>query len=141
MPNSFLSTCFANFKLMKIMDCEGAPIDYIPKELGNLFHLRYLSLRDTKVKMLKKTIGKLHNLETLDLKRSFISELPAEVNRLRKLRYVVAYIENTDKNFDINFRQAVKIHSGIGCLQALQKLIKIEARSADLIAELGSLVL
>ena len=22
-PNSFLSTCFANFKLMKIMDCEG----------------------------------------------------------------------------------------------------------------------
>ena len=26
-PNSFLSTCFAKFKLMKIMDCEGAPID------------------------------------------------------------------------------------------------------------------
>ena len=31
MPNSFLTNCFANFKLMKIMDCEGAPIDYIPK--------------------------------------------------------------------------------------------------------------
>ena len=78
---------------------------------------------------------------TLDLKRSFISELPAEVNGLRKLRYVVAYIENTDKNFDINFRQAVKVHSGIGCLQALQKLIKIEASSAALVEELGKLVL
>ncbi|KAM4102586.1 hypothetical protein ACJW30_06G012300 [Castanea mollissima] len=102
-PNSFLSTCFANFKLMKIMDCEGAPIDYIPKEVGNLFHLRYLSLRDTK--------------------------LPAEINGLRKLRYVVAYIGNTNKNFDMNFRQAVKIHNGIG------------SSSATLIAELGSLVL
>ena len=48
MPNFFLTTCFANFKLMKVMDCEGAPIDYIPKEMGNLFRLRYLSLRDTK---------------------------------------------------------------------------------------------
>ena len=126
---------------MKIMDCEGAPIDYIPKEVGNLFHLRYLSLRDTKVKMLPKTIGKLHNLATLDLKRSFVSELPAEINGLRKLRYVVAFIENTDQIFGINHRQAVKIHSGIGCLQALQKLIKVEASSAALIAELGSLVL
>ena len=101
------------------MDCEGAPIDYIPKEVGNLFHLRYLSLRDTKVKMLPKTIGKLHNLETLDLKRSFVSELPAEISGLRKLRYVAAFIENTDKSFGINFRQAINIHSGIGCLQAL----------------------
>ena len=49
-PNSFLTTCFGNFKLMKIMDCEGAPIDYIPKEVGNLLYLKYLSLRDTKVK-------------------------------------------------------------------------------------------
>ena len=31
-PNTFLSTCFAKFKLMKIMDCEGAPIDYIHKK-------------------------------------------------------------------------------------------------------------
>uniref|UniRef100_A0A2N9HHT8 Uncharacterized protein n=1 Tax=Fagus sylvatica TaxID=28930 RepID=A0A2N9HHT8_FAGSY len=43
-PNSFLTTCFANFKLMKTMDFEGAPIDYIPEEVGNLFHLKYLSL-------------------------------------------------------------------------------------------------
>jgi disease resistance protein RPM1 len=69
-PNSFLTTCFANFKLLKTMDFEGAFIDYIPKEVGNLFHLKYLSLRDTKVQKLPKSIGKLHNLETLDLKRS-----------------------------------------------------------------------
>ena len=105
MPNSFLTNCFANFKLMKIMDCEGAPIDYIPKEVGNLLHLKYLSLRDTKVKMLPNSIGKLYNLETLDLKCSLVSELPTEISRLRKLRYLVAYIENNDVEFNLTFHK------------------------------------
>ena len=138
-PNSFLATCFANFKLIKTMDFQGAPIDYIPKEVGNLFHLRYLSLRETKVHMLPKSIGKLHNLETLDLKRSLVSELPAEINKLCKLRYLAAYIENYDVERNIDSRRAVKIHNGIGCLQSLLKLVRIEASNAALIEELGSL--
>uniref|UniRef100_A0A2N9HTC8 Rx N-terminal domain-containing protein n=1 Tax=Fagus sylvatica TaxID=28930 RepID=A0A2N9HTC8_FAGSY len=138
-PTSVLTTCFANFKLMKTMDFEGSPIDYIPKEVGNLFHLRYLSLRNTKVKMLPKSIGKLHNLETLDLKRSLVSKLPAAISGLHKLRYLVAYIGNNNIKFNIDSRQAVKIHSGIGCLHSLHKLFKIEANNTALIVELGSL--
>ncbi|KAM3743902.1 hypothetical protein ACB098_06G011100 [Castanea mollissima] len=138
-PNSFFTTCLANFKLMRSMDFEGAPIDYIPKEVGNLLHLRYLSLRDTKVKMLPKSIGKLHCLETLDLKRSLVFELPAEISRLHKLRYLAAYIEDKDVEYNIDFPQAVKIPSGIGRLQSLQKLSKIEANNIALITELGSL--
>ena len=61
---------------MKTMDFESAPIDYIPEEVGNQFHLKYLSLRDMKVKKLPKSIGKLKNLETLNLKRSLVFELP-----------------------------------------------------------------
>uniref|UniRef100_A0A2N9FGY5 Uncharacterized protein n=1 Tax=Fagus sylvatica TaxID=28930 RepID=A0A2N9FGY5_FAGSY len=138
-PTSVLTTCFANFKLMKTMDFEGSPIDYIPKEVGNLFHLRYLNLRNTKVKMLPKSIGKLHNLETLDLKRSLVSKLPAAISGLHKLRYLVAYIGNNNIKFNIDSRQAVKIHSGIRCLHSLHKLFKIEANNIALIAELGSL--
>ena len=138
-PKSFLEICFSNFKLMKTMDFEGAPIDYIPKEVGNLFHLKYLSLRDTKVQILPKSIGELHNLETLDLKRSLVSELPAEISGLYKLQYLGAYIENFDTEFSIDSRRGVKIHSGIGCLQSLQKLVKIEANNTALITELGSL--
>ncbi|XP_030932466.1 disease resistance protein RPM1-like [Quercus lobata] len=124
---------------MKVMDCEGAPIDYIPKEVGNLFHLRYLSLRDTKVQTLPKSIGKLHNLKTLDLKGSLVSELPLEISRLHKLQYLAAYIENNYIVYNIAHRCAVKIPSGIGCLQSLQKLHKVEANSDALIAELGRL--
>ncbi|KAM3743901.1 hypothetical protein ACB098_06G011000 [Castanea mollissima] len=139
MPNSFLSTCFANFKLMKIMDCEGAPIDYIPKEVGNLFHLRYLSLKDTKVQILPKSIGRLHNLETLDLKRSLVSELLVEISGLRKLRYLVAYNRDRDTKYNIDTRRGIKIPKGIRHLESLQKLYQIEATSATLITELGSL--
>ncbi|KAL0000467.1 hypothetical protein SO802_014248 [Lithocarpus litseifolius] len=95
-PNSFLMTCFANFKLMKVMDFEGAPIDCIPKEVGSLFHLRYLSLKDTKVQILPKSIGKSYNLETLNLKNSLVYELPAEISGLCKLRYLAAYNFNRD---------------------------------------------
>uniref|UniRef100_A0A2N9F6C4 NB-ARC domain-containing protein n=1 Tax=Fagus sylvatica TaxID=28930 RepID=A0A2N9F6C4_FAGSY len=138
-PNSFLTTCFANFKLMKTMDFEGAPIDYIPEEVGDLFHLKYLSLRDTKVEKLPKSIGKLKNLETLDLKRSRVSKLPMEINGLSKLRYLAAYIKNNDIVYNIDFRLTVKIHSGIGCLQSLEKLFLIDANNDALIVELGSL--
>ncbi|GMY30876.1 disease resistance protein RPM1-like [Fagus crenata] len=86
-------------------DTRRAPIDYIPEEVGNLFHLKYLSLRDTKVEKLPKSIGKLKNLKTLDLKRSRVSELPVEISGLSKLRYLVAYIENSDIEYNINFRR------------------------------------
>ena len=89
--------------------------------------------------MLPKSIAKLHNLETLDLKRSLVSELPAEINKLCKLRYLAAYIENYDVERNINSRQAVKIHNGIGCLQSLLKLVRIEASNAALIEDLGIL--
>ncbi|GMY32039.1 disease resistance protein RPM1-like [Fagus crenata] len=138
-PNSFLTTCFANFKLMKTMDFEGAPIDYIPEEVGNLFHLKYLSLRYTKVENLPKSIGKLKNLETLDLKYSLMFELPVEISGLSKLRYLAAYFENNDMEYNINFQRGLKIHTGIGCLQSLEKLFKSEANNTALITELGSL--
>ena len=91
------------------------------------------------MQMLPKSIGKLQNLETLDLKRSLVSELPTEIRGLRKLRYLVAYIENTNIKVSIDAVQAVKIHSGIGRLQSLQKLFKIEANNTSLIEELGGL--
>ncbi|KAL4618400.1 hypothetical protein ACB092_06G007200 [Castanea dentata] len=139
MLKSFVEICFSNFKLMKIMDFEGAPIDYIPKEVGNLFHLSYLSLRDTKVQILPNSIGNLQNLETLDLKCSLVSELPMEISGLYKLQYLGAYIENFDIEFSIDSRRGLKIHSGIRYLQSLQKLVKIEANNAALITKLGSL--
>nr|XP_023918444.1 disease resistance protein RPM1-like isoform X2 [Quercus suber] len=89
--------------------------------------------------MLPKSIGKLLNLETLDLKCTFVSELPAEISGLLKLRYLVAYNYNGDTKFNIDSRCGIKIPNSIMHLESLQKLFYIEATSATLITELGSL--
>ncbi|CAL5347965.1 unnamed protein product [Camellia sinensis] len=107
-----LGTVAANFKLLKVLDLEDAPLDQLDEEVGNLFLLRYLSIRSTKVKIIPKSIGNLQNLQTLDLKYSPVSELPFDISRLRKLRHL--------------FVVGVKIRGGIGGLEELQNLWFVE---------------
>ncbi|KAJ0103092.1 hypothetical protein Patl1_03843 [Pistacia atlantica] len=56
MPDSFMTTLVVDFKLVKVLDFEDSPIEYLPEEVGNLFHLHYLSVKNTKVKVLPKSI-------------------------------------------------------------------------------------
>ncbi|KAL7176963.1 hypothetical protein ACSBR2_030323 [Camellia fascicularis] len=119
-----LCTVAANFKLLKVLDLEDAPLDQLDEEVGNLFLLRYLSIRSTKVKIIPKSIGNLQNLQTLDLKYSPVSELPFDISRLRKLRHL--------------FVVGVKIRGGIGGLEELQNLWFVE-KNDGLIKELEKL--
>lgn len=63
LPSSFCSKFLAKFKLLKVLNLEDASVDKLPEDLGYLFHLRYLSLKNIKVMMLPKSMGKLRNLE------------------------------------------------------------------------------
>ncbi|KAL0000415.1 hypothetical protein SO802_014196 [Lithocarpus litseifolius] len=142
LPKSFTSTFFVDFKLSKIMDFEDAPIlDCIPKDVGGLFHLRYLSFRNTKVKMLPKSIGKFQNLETLDLKQSLVCDILVEINKLRKLQHFIAYHRNNRITFSLAREKGVKIPKGVGSLMDLQKLYHVELNhgGVDLVKELGQL--
>ncbi|GMY30823.1 disease resistance protein RPM1-like [Fagus crenata] len=141
LPKSFMITFFANFKLLKVMDFEDAPLDHIPEDVGSLFHLRYLSLRNTKIKMLPKSIGKLQNLQTLDLKQSLVFDIPVEIKKLRKLRHLMAYYCDYKVEFSLAMEKGVKIQKGIECLKYLQKLYHVELNhgGVDLIKELGKL--
>ncbi|CAL5347912.1 unnamed protein product [Camellia sinensis] len=109
-----LDTLAANFKLLKVLDLEDAPLDQLHEDVGNLFLLRYLSIRNTAVKIIPKSIGKLQNLQTLDLKHSPVSELPFDISRL------------------------LKIQGGIGGLEELQSLWYVETNHG-LIKELEKL--
>ncbi|TQD76268.1 hypothetical protein C1H46_038216 [Malus baccata] len=138
-PESFLNTLSGNFKLLKVLDFTDAPIKQLPKYVGDLYLLTYLSLRNTKVELLPDSIGNLQNLETLDLKQSLVYEIPAKINKLVKLRHLLAYYRDYNMEFCMNTERGVRIHEGIGCLQALQKLYQVEAnhRGIKLIKELG----
>ncbi|PSS24918.1 Disease resistance protein [Actinidia chinensis var. chinensis] len=134
LPEPFFGILFSNFKLLKTLDFENAPLHYLHEEVGNLFHLRYLSIRRTETKVLPKSIGRLQNLLTLDLKRSFVYELPVEINRLHNLRHLLIYYFKT---IELGFgsTQGVKIHEGFGCLEALQKLYYVEANHGPWVFE------
>ncbi|XWS74636.1 hypothetical protein CRYUN_Cryun01aG0015300 [Craigia yunnanensis] len=125
LPESLFNILSTHFKFLKELDFQGVPLDYVPEELGNLLHLRYLSLRDTKVKMLPKSIGKLHDLQTLDLKRSLVRELPTEVNKLYNLQYLLAYYTIYDRNSNIYSRRGVKMSNSFANLESLEKLFNV----------------
>uniref|UniRef100_F6I005 Uncharacterized protein n=1 Tax=Vitis vinifera TaxID=29760 RepID=F6I005_VITVI len=135
-----LETLASKFKLLKVLDLGGAPLDRIPEDLGNLFHLRYLSLRKTKVKMLPRSIGKLQNLQTLDLKYSFVEDLPVEINRLQKLRNILCFDFSYNADLRVDFVRGVHVKEGIGGLEDLQKLDSVDVTyGVPIITELGKL--
>ncbi|GMP78467.1 hypothetical protein CsSME_00034388 [Camellia sinensis var. sinensis] len=133
-----LDTLAANFKLLKVLDLEDAPLDQLDEEVGNLFLLRYLSIRNTAVKIIPKSIGKLQNLQTLDLKHSPVSELPFEISRLRKLQHLLAYSYNFESEYLVDIIVLVKIQGGIGGLEELQSLWYVDTNHG-LIKELQKL--
>ncbi|KAK0602812.1 hypothetical protein LWI29_037184 [Acer saccharum] len=139
LPRSFMSTISAdNFKLMRVLDFEDAPIDYVPEGVGNLFHLHYLSLKNTKVKILPKTVGKLLNLETLNLKKTLVGELPVEIKNLKKLRYLA--ILRSDKQ-SFSYGEGTNIQEGFGSLIDLRKLggVRLDSKMLEELKKLRQL--
>ncbi|CAL5347883.1 unnamed protein product [Camellia sinensis] len=124
---SLLGILAANFKLLKTLDLEDAPLDQLHEEVGNLFLLRYLSIGRTNVWIIPKSIGKLQNLLTLDVKYSFVRELPFDINRHHKLRHLLAYSHTSGP-----------LQGGIGGLEELQSLWYVETNDG-LIKELEKL--
>ncbi|XP_073104125.1 disease resistance RPP8-like protein 3 isoform X2 [Elaeis guineensis] len=75
--------------LLRVLDLEGArDLKKLPKQMGNMIHLRYLGLRRTGLKRLPSSIGHLLNLQTLDARGAYISWLPKSFWKIRTLRHV-----------------------------------------------------
>lgn len=133
------------FKLLSVLDFEDAPLNKFPVAVVDLYYLRYLSLRNTKVQMVPgRVLGKLQNLETLDLKRTCVTELPADIVKLKKLRHLLVYQFKVKgyAQFYSKYGFTFKNPHEIGNLQSLQKLCFVEANqgySGMMIKQLGEL--
>ncbi|GMN64480.1 hypothetical protein TIFTF001_033552 [Ficus carica] len=104
-------------------------LDKLPEDIGELFDLRYLSVRRTKVKILPTSIKKLKYLETLDLRESFVYEIPADiVNKLSKLKYLYAEPNpELKKECFPGGLCGIEVQGKIDGLKELQKLFFVRA--------------
>ncbi|XP_021805314.1 disease resistance protein RPM1-like [Prunus avium] len=137
-PLTTCSNLCKRFKLLRVLDFEDSLLDNLPEEVGYMYHLKYLSLRNTRVKILPKSMRKLVNLETLDLKHSLVHQIPIEINKLPKLRSLLAYTEDKNREFCLTRRRGVVIQYGIEGWVHLQKLYAVEATDS-LVKEVGNL--
>lgn len=129
-----------DFKLMRALDFQGAPLKSFPMQVLDMHFLRYLNLRNTEVKMIARSIGQLLHLETLDLKHSKVTELPVEIIKLQKLRHLLVYRYEEDSYY--HTKHGFKTLAETGTLQNLQKLCYIvvdDDGSSTMITELGKL--
>ncbi|KDP33397.1 hypothetical protein JCGZ_12853 [Jatropha curcas] len=141
-PLSSVSTSVPeSFKMLNVLDLQGAPLEKFPSEIVKLSFLRYLSLRNTKVEIIPPSIGKLRNLQTLDLKQSYVSKLPSTILKLKKLRHLLVYRYIIEPYAHFNYKYGFEAPLTIGDLQSLQKLCFIEAKKESPITmtELGRL--
>ncbi|PON63332.1 NB-ARC domain, LRR domain containing protein [Parasponia andersonii] len=79
------------FRMLNVLDMRSVSLCKFPVEVVSLYFLKYLSSRNSKVRVIPSLIGKLQNLETLDLKHCYVSELPVEIIKLQKLRHLLVY--------------------------------------------------
>lgn len=129
-----------DFKLVRVLDFQGAPLKRFPMQVLDMHFLRYLNLRNTEVKTIPRSIGWLQHLETLDLKHSKVTELPVEIIKLQKLRHLLVYRYEQDSYY--HTKHGFKTLAEIGTLQNLQKLCYIvvdDDGSSTMITELGKL--
>ncbi|KAB2632154.1 disease resistance protein RPM1-like [Pyrus ussuriensis x Pyrus communis] len=131
----------SGFRLLNVLDFQNSPLEKFPVEVVDLYHLKYLSLRETKVETVPRSIGKLKNLETLDLKHSKVRELPVEILKLHRLRHLLVYLHEFESYEHFHSKKGFKVMPNIGVLQALQKLCFVEVNQdgRTIIRELGKL--
>ncbi|KAJ3672930.1 hypothetical protein LUZ60_006304 [Juncus effusus] len=80
---------FGCFSLLRVLDLQGScGAWYLPEQIGELIHLRYLGLRNTEVSKIPFSIEQLLYLRTFDARGTKITELPARFWKIKSLEYV-----------------------------------------------------
>jgi disease resistance protein RPM1 len=113
--------------LLRVLDLESCNLKDHPnvKFVGNLLHLRFLSLVDTRYAgELPVEIGRLQFLQTLHLTGTKIEELPSSIVGLRQL-------------MSLSVHESTRLPNGLRRLQSLEQLSVARVDSADVAEELG----
>ncbi|XP_058114454.1 probable disease resistance protein At1g58602 [Magnolia sinica] len=78
---------FRGFKLLRVLYIHSKYIIKLPREIGELIHLRYLGCTGTNLESLPSSIGNLLNLQTLFVTSNYIMKVPSTIEKMQQLRH------------------------------------------------------
>lgn len=121
-----LMSLFQDFKLLRVLkfeDIKAEPEVELPSILGNLVHLRFLSLRNSEIKRLPVSVVNLVCLQTLDLRSVdwVCVKIPNVFRKMHNLRHLY---------LPLNHRVTKKL--SLATLQKLRTLVNISSQDCDL---------
>ncbi|XP_058114532.1 putative disease resistance protein At1g59780 [Magnolia sinica] len=79
---------FQGFKLLRVLYLDGVKITELPKQIGELIHLRYLRCTKTGLETLPSSIGNLINLQTLFVQSNYYIKVPETIGKMHQLRHL-----------------------------------------------------
>lgn len=117
------------FRLLRVLDLQNSSVSHecLPEAMWDLFNLRHLSLRDSKVRSIPRKLERLVHLQTLDLAYTRVKKLPASITKLKHLRnlFVHAILDPTWKSY--RYFRGFPAPKGIWNMENLQILQSVGA--------------
>ncbi|KAK1268534.1 Disease resistance protein RPM1 [Acorus gramineus] len=127
------------FKLLRVLELNGTPIESVPNEIFDLLNLRYLGLRGTNVRELPRSLERLRNLETLDVFNTEMSSLPCRISKLQSLRHLFIFNKIEARKHRITrFLFRSETLAGVWELKGLQTLRTISS-NPEIARKIGGL--
>ncbi|XVF83770.1 hypothetical protein PTKIN_Ptkin16aG0519300 [Pterospermum kingtungense] len=119
-----------NFKLLRVLNLvEHEFVRWeVSSEIGNLHHLRYLSLAGGGEIILPQSIGKLQSLHTLHVQLTYgcgTTIIPNVVFKLEGLRHILL-VDGPQKDFRVGTLMCFPVRGVLKCIETL-KYIRIQS--------------
>ncbi|CAA7388412.1 unnamed protein product [Spirodela intermedia] len=125
----------SRMKQLRVLNMSYTGILILPECIGDLKHLRFLSVQGNKITELPETFGSLYLLETLNLNYTKIEVLPDSICLLKRLHYLglrgtwIEYLPESlgmlDQHYtlDVEFCKIYSLPDSISNLPSLRRLI------------------
>ncbi|XP_030943039.1 putative disease resistance protein At1g59780 [Quercus lobata] len=119
----FKESCFKKFKLVRVLHLKNFQKHSrkLPKDIGCLIHLRYLSLRNSNINKVSSSIGNLRCLETLDLRIFSKPRVPNVFKYMKQLKHLY---------LPCSYRVCCKLE--LGNLNYLQTLVNVRPKTIQI---------
>ncbi|XP_050260044.1 probable disease resistance protein RXW24L [Quercus robur] len=119
-----VKSMFKNFKSLRVLNLKnfGFYKGELPKDIGCLIHLRFLSLKNSNIDNVPSSVGNLRCLQTLDLRSCTNGfRVPNVFKKMEKLRHLY---------LPINYRVSEKLE--LANLPNLQTLVNVDLNKCNL---------